>query len=64
MTLIKELSGLKGDFLLFPTLALITLMPVFFFDVLPLHDLPSHVARLYIVQQGGVADSLIHNTIS
>lgn len=41
------------DMALFLVLAVITSVPIFFFDVLPLHDLPSHLARLEVIQDGG-----------
>ena len=41
------------DVALFLLLAAITLTPIFYFDVLPLHDLPSHMARLAVIQSQG-----------
>jgi hypothetical protein len=44
---------LAKDVALFFVLAIITIIPIFYFDVLPLHDLPSHLARLAVIQSKG-----------
>lgn len=41
------------DVALFLLLSTITIVPIFYFDVLPLHDLPSHLARLSVIQSRG-----------
>jgi len=41
------------DVALFLVLATITIIPIIYFDILPLFDLPSHMARLAVIQSSG-----------